>query len=611
MNKPCKEEITDLRIEINKLSFFLVIFFTAAAECQVPINGFCKFNSFPVEKGMTNLFSLNFNNDAYSDLLVFSPNKMKMDILQGNQSNTFLPYKSSSIRFEPSVIQNVLDRNKRIAGYAFSSRKKSKTGIITFSNSGLLHVKSEIKLSSYPENISASDINGNGETELLISGGAFDGLSIITIEKNKLKENKIVKGAVYSNAVFADISNDLIPDIVAFNLYDLKIDLFYNTGAGQFRRLRSIQTNKQLKSLKMFDVNLDSYQDIILSYEKNIDIYSGNFNSDFTLSKSISTYYSPDKVIASDLNKDGKIDIAYIDTAAGIFSVIFSSAKNDFYNEIIYMQRSGIKDLIPFYSKFINGAAIADENGFVYTITNLQSISGTINILPALEPSSLNYFNSDNYDPVKDICFIDKGDNKLKLFIRNGLGIPYLYLDNSLSANFDFLLTQYLGDATNFIMYSKWENLLESFKYSIKSSSRIRNYFYTDGNILDVKVSEKTKQIFVCSYDNEKLYLTILDEDLKKISVHDYFLGAGINDAKIYTGKNLKVYFWQKRGDSLNLYATSLTGNLERPIPIQTLPRDDEKNYVRDYFVNRTNFRNYHLVYKNKENKCISLKQVP
>ena len=71
---------------------------------------------------------------------------------------------------------------------------------------------------------------------MLISGSAFDGLSLLSESGEKLIEEKIEERTIYTDAIFVDLNNDNVPDIAGFNLITNSVVLFYNYGNGTFRK---------------------------------------------------------------------------------------------------------------------------------------------------------------------------------------------------------------------------------------------------------------------------------------------------------------------------------------------------------------------------------------
>lgn len=128
--KLSKEERTALKTGISK--FKTLLFFVLISEIispQIPFKGFCKLNSFNVDSGFTKIFSINFNNDEHSDLLVYNPTQKKAALYAGKSGTKFalkellnLPLEISSI--EPIIIPKNLLKVLRLP--------QEKAGVLEF-----------------------------------------------------------------------------------------------------------------------------------------------------------------------------------------------------------------------------------------------------------------------------------------------------------------------------------------------------------------------------------------------------------------------------------------------------------------------------------------------
>ncbi|MDR3668098.1 MAG: VCBS repeat-containing protein [Ignavibacteriaceae bacterium] len=590
----CSEEKPGSRIEIYSIKIFAaLLIFSIESFSQVPINGFCKYNRFDTDSGYTNLFALNYNDDSYTDLILYNPSQKNIEALDGNQSISFSSPHKYKLQSEISLIKNVVDKNNIVTGYICCSRKRMNAGLVSFAKNGKPVLTNEIKLKSYPENISVADINGKSEIGYLISGKSFDGLSILTTQNKKLKETQIASNSAYSYSQFVDLSRDGFPDIVAFNLASLNLDLFHNIGNGKFNKVRSIPVTENINTLRTFDLDLDSFEDIIIAKQNSIEILYASFNSSFDFVKNIKTKYNPDKIIIGDFNKDGRMDIAYLDTSLGILSVLFGKDNRDFYPEVIYFRKQGSMDLIPFYSKFINGIAVINEHGSLYLISSFTSVAEEFSIALGSEQQGLNYFDH-NKDGIPDICFIDNTENNLNLILRNISGIPSLYYSIPLIGNESKIYPDYLEkNKVTFYCYSKGKKLIESVKVDFIKSSFAKNSFYVPKNIVDIGTEHKDPaevKLFVVQLENEKLSMTVFNS----ISVNYLNSYYTIADNVINVSKGNKnsagFYFWQSSGDSLILYKASFNNNLEKPYIKYSVKIKKDYSIVSlkgDYFSNK------------------------
>ncbi len=428
MKKPLKEEKTGLKIELKTVNIILFAFFLSQELfSQIPINGFCKYNSFAVNSDFNSLLTLNYNDDSYTDLLLFSPYSKEITTLTGLVNGGFAEPKTSKIPYQITNIQSLIEKNKVVKRYAFTSRENMRAGIYSFTSDGRAVLSGSVLFKSYPENISTADANQNGKDEILVSGSAFNGLSILSQTDHGLKEKKIIENTNFSEAVFADLRSDGYSDIAAVNLFNNSLFFFYNNGAGNFSLVRTIPMNAPIHALRAVDINLDNYTDLLYATGNSIVIMFGDFASAYDRIEKIKTEYRPDQIITGDFNKDGKIDIAYINYKNNIMSLLFAKSDSTFYPEMVYMQKDQLKTLVPFYSKFINGIAALSSKGFVYTLTNLSSISSRASLVFSSKPSSISYFDCNN-NGINDICYIDKFSRSLDLVVRIMPAFPAVFI---------------------------------------------------------------------------------------------------------------------------------------------------------------------------------------
>jgi effector-binding domain-containing protein len=559
MMKLFREETRDSGTGSGRFNYlFLFIFLHSANYSQIPINGFCKYNNLNIDSGYTSLFQVNFNNDFYSDLLLFNPDNRNVVMMKGDVNGTFTEQKKYDMPIEISNIENIIDRNNRITGYVFVSRKNMSAGLIKFSSGGRPSIEKEIKLDSYPDYISAIDFNRDGVEEFLVSGSAFKGISIIKRAANNLVEEKVVSKGSYSRAIFSDISGDGYPDIAAYNVVTNSIDIFYNDISGGFYNVRSLPFESKIRGFRIYDIDLDGYDDIIIIQNKNIKIFFGDFNSSFSSDVTIKTDYQPDNFITADFNKDGLIDIAYLDKQDGIISILFSSVERNYHKEIIYIRKKGIERIIPYYSRYINGIAALNSEGELYTITNLTSISSEVNITAGANPSTIRYFDYQN-DGITDFCYYDEFDQKLKIVTRNKEGIPSYYYSYPLFEKYSELIVESVTPLyKRFYCYTAGKKLIEILDADLQKAEFRRSSVYSPGNILDIKIDPdetKNSSIYIAFQIEGQLGVTrISRKDLNYVFNTTLDIAGGIREASFGKESSRYLYYWSRQNTSLNFY---------------------------------------------------------
>lgn len=565
--KLLRGEKTGLNIELLVINLFLVFFFPFYfSYAQVPINGFCKFNSYPVEPDCDGLFAANFNNDSYTDLLIYNSHKKKISIYAGEQNGGFILKKTSSPPFEISNIQNLTDRNNIPIGQIVISRKSRKLSLAKINNNGNITFSNITKLNSFPENISFSDANKDGRQEILVSGGAFDGLSLFTQEDKNFKEKKISKKNCFSQSTFCDLNNDGYSDIAAFNLFSKKLIFYYNNSLADFKEVRNIPFDKQIFLLQSVNIDFDGYPDLAYAKDNSINFIFGDSVSSYYSTLSLPTQHKPDKFIFGDFNKDGKLDIAYISIKDSTLSIFFAKGYREFYPELTYFRKDGIVNIIPYYSKFIDGFAVLSNEGQLYTVTKLSSIFDDVKITAGLKPTLLNYFDKDN-NGIWDICFIDEPIKTLNLVLRNNSGIPSLLYQVKLFELPDRIeIDNSEKQVKTFYCYAIDKKLIEIIKVDFSKNKIDHGSLYTPGGIKDLKVKHNpekpTADIFVAySKYNNLGFAQFEFKDYHYIISNNTELLKNVYDARLSINKNLFCYAWYWNNNKITLAKISLNNN--------------------------------------------------
>lgn len=513
MKKLLKEGRVDFNPAKSKaelLIFLLVL--TCDSFSQVPINGFCKYQVFDIDSGYQKFLPLSYNNDSYTDLFFYNPADKHVISLDGDQNGRFGTEHKSIMPQNFSDIQYLWDKQNKIYAYAFISRKHTSAGTLRFSTDGLPEAESQSKFNTYPENLSTGDINGDSIPELLVSGSTFNGISLIYREQ-KLREKKIIEKTGYSGAVLVDLNNDGYLDIAAFEMFTNRLQFLYNNSQGNFNKVREIPFSDPIISLQSTDLNLDSYADLIFTDENSIGILYGDFSSSYEDSAIIHTKYKVDKLITGDFNRDGRIDIAYINKTNGILSLIFANDDRKFFPELIYLKKNTFSDIIPYYSKFINGVAVLADDGKFYLISNLASISDEVSIVSGAYPTSVSFFDKDN-NGINDFCFVDGYNKTLNLITRSSSGIPETWFSVPLfESETALIVNNKLPRDKTFFCYNRDKKLIEIIKVDFNKNKFSRSSVYAAGKIKDLKFKEGTGKLYAAFIKDKVLGVTIFSND--------------------------------------------------------------------------------------------------
>lgn len=523
---------------------------------------------------------VNFNGDYYSDFVLWNPVRKEVSIMKGGKQGGLIEEKLFSIPVEISSVQPL--NSKPGSAYFFSSRRKMKAGIYELKVTGEPALLKSIGFDSYPDYLSIADVDGKGKNEILVSGGAFKGISILYQNKDSLIEKKIFKGTSFSHAVLSDLSNDGSPDIASYDVVKRRFTFFYNDSRGEFRNVRSIPFPERISNLRSFDINLDSYEDLIFTSGKSFHIWYGDFRSSYENTNKIETQYVPDKYILGDFNRDGRIDLAYLNYEQSVVSVLFAKNEFEFYQEVIYLQHNGLTDITSYYSRFINGIAALSTEGIVHTITNLSSFAEVIDISIGAKPNALSFFDNES-NGITDFCFIDEYDKKIKFVIRNSAGVPANFFSYQLHENHNKIISENLNSGVkNYICYSTNKKLIEIIKTNFNNGKIEKTALYSPGPIKDLKLMRRNKNEYM-------IYIAYTIKNLLNLGVFNYRdLKFNFSEQKIDTGQfydasistsddDIAVYYWRIEGQEVSLLKKKISGTGKR---VTTVPFSDSLRVI-------------------------------
>lgn len=513
MMKLFKEEKTDLKTGLSKLLFF-VVFIPQFIFPQIPFKGFCKIDSFPTDSGYTRIFSLNFNHDEYADLLLYNPLLNQADLFEGEAGLNFKLKKKNSFQSQPARFEPIILSNNLVDGYVFTSRRDKSFSILKFNSDGGYNILNSIKFDSYPENISASDIDDDGYPEFLISGNSFDGLSLVALLKNKLEMKNILKNKSFQNAHLIDINLDGFKDIVAASSVENALIFYFNNGRNEFSEVRKIFVDDDILSMNTFDLNFDSVQEIIVGTKSSIKIFYGDETISYKKVVSVKTSSAVNDFVIGDFNRDGYFDFNFLSVSNGKITTLFAKDYYSFYPELTHLSKPGIKDIIPFFSKFVYGAAIVNELGECSILSSVQLLSDNQKLALATNPSKVFAFDL-NDNGIKDLAFISN-DYTLNFLLRNSAGVPdKLFSVNLNDKHSEILVFDNSKTRKTFFCFSPGKRAIEYLEVDFEKFTFKRNYFYSAGAIeaiLVKKDEQNNPELFILFAKDKALNLQIISK---------------------------------------------------------------------------------------------------
>ncbi|MDP2302016.1 MAG: VCBS repeat-containing protein [Ignavibacteria bacterium] len=568
LKKHYKEEKTDSSSEekIFKFFFWILLLLPHNVSPQFYLNGFCKYDSFQIPSEGESFFALNFNGDSFNDFLILANSKKTASTLIGENEGKF-KNGYNNFSFPPiNSLSPIYDFYAKAQSHVYSLRASNTVGFVRFRGNGNPTFSKKFKFNSYPEKISTADIDKNGRTEILVSGASFEGLSILYQTEKGLAEKKIYSKESFSQSVFIDLNDDGYADIVAFELSTYSLYYFYNNTRGGFRLERKVVVQQPIFNLQTVDFNLDSYPDLLFTTGKSIIINYGDPISSFEKQTIIKVKHNPSKLIYGDFNRDGRIGLVYLSKENSSISILFKKDDETLQDETVYFTEKGLVDLIPFYSRFIDGFAALSKDGKIHLFSKLISFSNYAKLYFGGKADKIVSFDySDN--GIYDISFINTDNNTFNLVLRNNSGIPIILYSIPAYLNYqNYTVDDRQPFVKTFYFYNEFDRVIELLEVDLKAFSYKRNYIYTDGSILDLRIinnpEEQKSSIHVVHLKEAVLSSSLYTyKDFRYSAVTSSNLAANVITAK--TSGSSFIYYWQKEDDKNSLFVLSPTEKLK------------------------------------------------
>ncbi len=541
------------------LFYFLLL---PSLSAQININGFCKWNEINAKPGYNGIFPVDFNNDGYRDLLLYSNNENKIVVYRGDTLTSFQSGRETFFNYPVSKIAQLNKANEKEKKYVFLSRKSRTAGTISFTSRGVVVLKSKFTFNSYPSSLDIADIDRDGRNEILIGGTTFEGLSILRVKENKLTEQKIDSKRNYKMAKFIDLDYDGYPDIAALDVSDDSVRFFYNDQSGEFREYRSLKLTYPADKFKICDLNSDGFNDILCSISSGFVFLPGDSVSSFQNSIFLDAGGKPESFDVFDYNGDGLDDVSYYLDSGGVF-VLFNRDYNKFYKPLNYFNKPSISALISFVDKKGKHLTALSSNGNIFEISGLKFVKDNFSLTFTPNPRLIGVFAS-NSPNEKNYFLIDTLEQSLIALTVQRNGIVSAYYKFPLSENYTDIGINYIDkNKSNLFCFSRNKRKIELFtvdfsrrgEYS-ESNNYTKRIFYTAYPIYDVKFKandqSENQTIYALIKNNNKLLLQRFRyKDFRYVSAGLDSIGVNPLDAVLSFNDYPEIYWIEKTPNGL------------------------------------------------------------
>ena len=201
-----------------------------------------------------------------------------------------------------------------------------------------------------PAGLAVADFNGDGKLDLAVANGSSVAILLGNGDGTFQAAVDYVTPGTTSSVAVGDFNGDGKPDLVVTNSDDNSVSVFLNSGSGTFPTRQDLATGSYPTSVTVGDFNGDGKLDLATAECGNstncdggsVSILLGNGNGTFQAHVDYMVEGVPMALAAADLNGDGFLDLAVVNSnsqsgsASGSVSVLFGAGNGTFQTQQVY-----------------------------------------------------------------------------------------------------------------------------------------------------------------------------------------------------------------------------------------------------------------------------------
>ena len=195
-------------------------------------------------------------------------------------------------------------------------------------------LSSTLSPGTYPQGVTAADVNGDGKVDLISANSNDNTLSVLTNNGNGgfVLAHTYPVGANPYLVTTADVNGDGKLDIISVNENSNALSVLTNNGSGGFVLSSSPIVGNHPWGLTAADVNGDGKVDLICANgsDNTLSVLTNNGSGGFALASSPGVGNNPVSVVAADVNGDGKLDLISANYLNNTLSVLTNNGGGSF-----------------------------------------------------------------------------------------------------------------------------------------------------------------------------------------------------------------------------------------------------------------------------------------
>jgi hypothetical protein len=203
---------------------------------------------------------------------------------------------------------------------------------------------------SYPNNLTAADVNGDGKMDMITANGGDHTLTVLTNNGSSgfVLADTLAVGDWPASVAAADVNGDGKVDLICANFTDGTLMVLTNSGNGGFLLAATLAAGNGACVVTTADVNRDGKPDLICANQNDntVTVLTNNGSGGFVLSGTYAVGGSPNCVTAADVNGDGKVDLITANKNDGTLTVLTNDGRGGFVFSQAIVDIGGVRSVV-------------------------------------------------------------------------------------------------------------------------------------------------------------------------------------------------------------------------------------------------------------------------